>query len=333
MMASSDSPKKIAVIGGTGNLGSSVAFSLHDNTSFHVRVITRDASGPKAQRIANAGIELAQADAWKPEELATAFAGCWGLFVNIDSDAPNFKQQIGPSELEMGKILLDAAAAAGIGHVIHASLPAATELTNGSVPLVAFDDKAAISKYALQCGKFKTVSILSAGWFLENAFDPKYTASFGGFAMIKDADGYLTWATPRMGNDPESVPFLAAADDYGDFVHGVFLDPEAWNGKYIHGVSESSSFSNMTDIFERVTGKKARYREVESLQAPDKFKTKEVNGLFDLMHAIKGNFFNGIPTQHEDAKKLKAAASQARGKSSEAVEPLTLEGFFRKYAM
>lgn len=51
----------------------------------------------------------------------------------------NFKQQIGPSELEMGRGILDAAANAGIKHVVHASLPAATKLTQGRVSLTAFD--------------------------------------------------------------------------------------------------------------------------------------------------------------------------------------------------
>lgn len=54
-----------------------------------------------------------------------------------------------------------------------------------------------------------------------------------------------------MGNDPESVPWLAVADDYGDFVHGVFLDPGRWDHQYIHGVSDSSSFADLTAIFQK----------------------------------------------------------------------------------
>lgn len=69
--------------------------------------------------------------------------------------------------------------------------------------------------------------------------------------MVKDSEGYLTWKTPSMGNDPESVPWLAVADDYGDFVHGVFLEPERWNGRYLHGVSESASFAGLTATFQK----------------------------------------------------------------------------------
>ncbi|KAH0433006.1 NmrA family protein [Colletotrichum camelliae] len=324
--------KTVVVIG--GNLGSSVARSLHDNHEFRVRVISRDPSSAKSKKLIDSGIEVVQADYRETEQLLKAFKGCWGIFINIDSDAPNFKQRIGPSELQIGKGMVDAAVKAGIKHAVHASLPAASELTKGEVPVLAFDDKSAISKYLLEPGKFETAAIVSAAWFLENAFDPKYTAAFGGFAMIKDAEGYLTWETPAMGNSPESVPWLAVADDYGDFVHGVFLDPQRWNGRYIHGVSDSSSFAEMTAKFEEVTGKPARYKEVKKgvLSAADEFKTKEVNGLFDLMHAIKGNFFNGVPTEHNDARLLKKAAAKAR-QSNVSLKPMTVEQFFQKYAM
>lgn len=68
------------------------------------------------------------------------------------------------------------------------------------------------------------------------------------------------------------------------------------------------------------------------LTSTDEFKTKEVNGLFDLMHAIKGNFFNGLPTVPENARILKKAASEARH-SPASSKPMSIEEFFKKYAM
>lgn len=114
-------------------------------------------------------------------------------------------------------------------------------------------DKARISEYILEAAKqqkIETGTIVNAGWFLEDAFDPKYVESFGGFAKRVDDEGYLTWKTPRMGNEPESVPWLAAADDYGDLVHGVLLDPEEYNGRFIDGVSESMGFAELTSTFQ-----------------------------------------------------------------------------------
>jgi uncharacterized protein YbjT (DUF2867 family) len=80
--------KIIAVVGGTGNLGSSVARSLHDNPDFHVRVLSRDPTAAKAQVLSKDGIEVVKCDNWEADDLQRAFTGCWGVFINIDSDAP-----------------------------------------------------------------------------------------------------------------------------------------------------------------------------------------------------------------------------------------------------
>ncbi|KAJ3550033.1 hypothetical protein NM208_g205 [Fusarium decemcellulare] len=132
------SRKLVAVV---GNLGSSVARSLHDNPDFHARVLSRDPTGDKAQVLVKEGIEVVKCDNWNAEDLQRAFDGCWGVYINIDSDAPNFKQRIGPPEREMGKTVIDAAVKAGVKHAVHASLPAASKLTDGKVPLLAFDGK------------------------------------------------------------------------------------------------------------------------------------------------------------------------------------------------
>lgn len=66
-----------------------------------------------------------------------------------------------------------------------------------------------------------------------------------------------------------------------------------------------------------------------NLTAANVTKTQEVNGLFDLMHALKGCFFNGKPTEHENAKLLKAMACAATGRDEELVG---VEEFFRRYA-
>lgn len=119
---------------------------------------------------------------------------------------------------------------------------------------MAVTDKARTSEYMFEAAnsrKLKSATVVNAGWFLENAFDEKYVQSFGGFAKEVDSEGYLTWRTPPMGNNPESVPWLAVVDDYGDIVHGVLLEPEKWNGQYVSAVSESSSFAEMTATFQK----------------------------------------------------------------------------------
>lgn len=84
---------------------------------------------------------------------------------------------------------------------------------------------------------------------------------------------------PKWGGK-EDVPFISIADDYGDIVHGIFLEPETWNGKLVQGVSDIESFDDVVASFEH--GKKvalvnfehttdyASYRKESSLRSSTK---------------------------------------------------------------
>lgn len=69
-----------------------MAKSLHDNPEFQVRVLSRDPTTDKAQSLSKLGIEVVKCDNWKRDELLQAFARCWGVYINIDSDAPVSKK-------------------------------------------------------------------------------------------------------------------------------------------------------------------------------------------------------------------------------------------------
>ncbi|KAH7124893.1 hypothetical protein B0J13DRAFT_611926 [Dactylonectria estremocensis] len=115
--------KIIAVVGGTGNISRSIVASLHNCQEFHIRVTSRDPSARKAKEFFYSGIEAVKADSWVPEELDAAFKDCWGVFINTNSDDPNFKN----------------------------------EITNGEVTILSFDNEEAISDYTKTAG-FKTVT-------------------------------------------------------------------------------------------------------------------------------------------------------------------------------
>lgn len=80
-----------------------------------------------------------------------------------------------------------------------------------------------------------------------------------------------------------------------------------------------------------MTGKKARFVPVLAgdLTAGNATKAKEVNGLFDLMHALNGCFFNGKPTDHGNARILKRKACEATNRKESL---MSVAQFFQKYA-
>ena len=324
----------IVVVGGTGMFGGSVAHSLRDNPDFRIRLTTRDPAGPKARRRADEGFELVKANSWDASELDAAFQGAFGVFLNTDSDDPNFKNEVGPPESAMGKIVIDAAIRQGVKVFVFAGLPEANRLTNGEVSILSFDNKNAIAAYGRKAG-FDSFAEVNVGWAMDIFWMETYGKAFGGFATIPDKEGFLTLRTFPMSNNPERIPWSSVRDDLGDAVHGVFLDPKRYDKKTVWAISEYASFQEVADAYNRVTGTQvARHvPEHNPLKAATLGKTKEVNGLRDYCHYMKGNYCNGRPTDDallSEMRELKKVASASRGVGGTS-HPQTIEGFIRAY--
>lgn len=262
------SKKLITVFGATGAQGSSVLRSLVANTSetFKLRGTTRNPLSNSAQQIATFGVEVVKADGWDKDAMLAAFKGSWGVFVNTNSDDsvfedPNFKK----TEVDLGKLIVDAAVQAGVEVFVYSGFNSAKEITGGKVANAAFDgmcswfqvackliaaDKHAIGEYAKFTGAFKYVVLASPGSYFENFTNQDLTPVFGGFPLMPSEDGTLVYRTPKWGGK-EDVPHIAIADDFGDIVHGIFLDPEKWNGKLVQGVSEIRSFEQAVQDFKQ----------------------------------------------------------------------------------
>ncbi|KAL3480893.1 NAD(P)-binding protein [Aspergillus californicus] len=328
----SSSKRTIVVVGGTGRVGGSVARSLHDNPNFLVKVTSRNPHTEKARGIASLGIQVIKADSWHASKLDTAFTGAWGVFLNTDSEDASFKGEIGQPEQDMGRIVIDAARRQGVQHFVYAGLPDVDGVTQGAVSVVSFHSKGLISRYGRQAG-FESFVNVNVGWMMENFWNPLYEVSFGGFARVPDAEGFLTIKLFAMGNDPESTPWTSVRDDYGDIVHGVFLGPVPWNGQVIWAVSASLSFEQVATTYNKLAGKNvARYvLQRDPVDAGTPGKTKEVNGVRDWSHFVHGNYCDGKPVDQTDVKRLKAAAADARGRHGADAELQTFEGFMRAY--
>lgn len=106
-----------------------------------------------------------------------------------------------------------------------------------------------IEQYAKQTGKFETVIPINPAWYLENFLSEEVAPVFGGFPYFPDDEGYLTFRVPHWGGD-NRVPFLGVHDDFGDIVHGIFLDPARYNEHVVHGASQMRTFDQLAADFE-----------------------------------------------------------------------------------
>lgn len=108
--------------------------------------------------------------------------------------------------------------------------------------------KARVYEWVYQTQKFDSVTPIMPGWFMENLQDPLMQTLLGGFPAKKDEEGFLTCKSPLWGGI-EDVPWVSITDDFGDLVHGIFLDPIRWNHRPVQTVADPMSFGEMTRIF------------------------------------------------------------------------------------
>ncbi|KAM0397918.1 NmrA-like protein family domain-containing protein 1 [Fusarium culmorum] len=327
------SSKLITVFGATGSQGGSVVQSLLQNKSqsFKIRGITRNPESEKAKALAGQGVEVVKADGLVKDELVEAFKDSWGVFVNTNSDDPSMNQLDGPTELDVGKHLVDAAAEAGVTHFVYSGMASASEITGGAVPARAFDMKNAIGEYAKDKGVFETVNIVSPGWYLENHLVEEFAPALGGFPFTPDDEGYMTLHIPHWGGSGE-IPFIAMDDDYGDLVHGIFLDPKKYNGRLVQGVSASEAPEKLVSEFEKVTGKKARFVPMEDWKSMETYGDtgfETVKLMFGFCQYSDGLYY-GVPNDFVPASDLKARAVEAKGAVGDG-KLMTLERFWQKY--
>ncbi|EER40273.1 NmrA family transcriptional regulator [Histoplasma capsulatum H143] len=302
------SPKLVTVFGATGNQGGSVVRSLLRNSAaFRVRGITRNPTSPKAKELVRAGVEVVGADGFKKEELVKAFRDSWAIFANTNSDDSAFDDPNGPTELDLGRVIVDAANEVGVEHFVYSSAGHIYEITKGAVKLDMMDCKNKIEQLARNSPNIKSVTAVCAGWYFENFMSPFIAEVFGGFALETDSEGYVTLSQPLVGG-PGLVPFISIEEDFGDLVHGVLLDPETWGGKTIQGISHLATFPEITESFTKVTGKKSRYVPIETEQFPTMGGIRALESIRDMYVFTQwagGRYFANMEFDVEQAKALK----------------------------
>ncbi|KAL3478457.1 NmrA-like family protein [Aspergillus californicus] len=325
------STKRIVTVFGTGNQAGAVALSLQADkvSNFHVRAVSRRPESESSKKLAAAGVEVVKADGWNRNELTRAFAGTWAAFVNTNSDDPLFLRGDGPSELDLGRTIVDCLVSADVEHLVYSSFSSSLEHTGGRIFIKPQEMKYQALKYAQATGHFSTVCGVYAAWYFEQFLDKSTSEVCGGFPYAGDS-GCFTLSLPEWGDD-ELPSFLSITRDFGDLVHGILLHPEDWNGKSVPAASDVMSFAGVAAAFQRATGKEARYVPLSSWEdfgrgIPE---MDEHRLLFAFTQATGGRYYGDVPTETETASRLKKLAAEAQGKDPENTGLFTLEEWFR----
>ncbi|KAI0965626.1 hypothetical protein F4678DRAFT_327764 [Xylaria arbuscula] len=259
-MASS-SRKIIAVIGATGNQGSSVARTFSTLPNWHVRAITRSPSSDKAQDLANLGCETFEADLTDVASLSRAFEGAHAIFLNTDfwaafrasalaGDDPEKSSKIGfETELQHGKnAVLAAAGVPTLERFIYSALGPMNAASNGKYPTsFHWETKAAIVQYITkeQPNLAKKTSFIYLGAYATNPFlTPKPDADGGEYKVVVPCSGQTRF------------PIIDETKSTGEFVRSLIEDESP--GAKLLAYDSYLTIEQAIKAWSNVTGKQAK---------------------------------------------------------------------------
>ncbi|KAK6993100.1 NmrA domain-containing protein [Favolaschia claudopus] len=233
------SSRIVAVLGATGNQGESVVRRLLKDGTFTPRAITRDPSSAASIELKKLGAEVVKGDTKDKASLVNALRGSEGLFAVTLTSFPPYSAEK-PSEVTVGKTIIDVAKEVGVKFIVFSSVPGLTKLTGGKYKNCSlYDDKEEVEDY-LKASGVKNAS-LHLGSFMENIYTqrglkktesgkfafsiPKYTPEARqSFTWVGHDVGEAALALFKHYNDPSKdisgkvFPVVTGNMPYGDYV-------------------------------------------------------------------------------------------------------------------
>ncbi|CUU59698.1 Uncharacterized conserved protein YbjT, contains NAD(P)-binding and DUF2867 domains [Parafrankia irregularis] len=229
----------VLVTGATGNQGGAVAARLLAD-GWAVRALTRDPTGAAARRLADRGAEIVIGDLADPQSLDVAAKGVHGVF-SVQRGALGYPPVPFAEEVAWGRNVADAAARAGVRHVVHASAAGV-----GPAAPRALASKWEIEEYLRGSGL--PVTILRPVSFMENYASPAFGVQTG------------TLASPFA---PDVAEQLIALDDIGAFVALAFADPARFAERTLAIAGDELRPAETARALSRATG-----RDIGHVQLP-----------------------------------------------------------------
>lgn len=212
----------ILVTGGTGHQGGAAARHLLED-GWIVRALVRDPSKPASLALGVAGCELVEGDLDDPASLYAALDGCHGGYLVTTP------RDVGPEgEAQEGIAFVDAAAHAGIEHLVFSSVSGAEREDGTTFQVPKHRIEAHIAEMGMRATVWRPFS------FLEN------------FLRQRDdiVSGHL-----RAPVDPDVVRQFIAVDDIGKFVALAFREHDRFAGVTAEIASDEMTMPEVAEMF------------------------------------------------------------------------------------
>lgn len=227
------SGKTIAVTGATGQQGGAVTRRLLAE-GWTVRALTRDVTKPQALALAALGAELAAGDMDNRAELDAAFTGADAVFSVQNYWLPGVGFE---GEVRQGKLVVDAAQAAGVKHFVYSSVGAA----HRGMGQKHFASKHEIEQYLQASGLPYT--ILRPAAFFENYNFP-WTRPY-----------LLNGQMESMGLPPEKRSQKIAVEDIAVFAALALAQPQTYLGQTVELAGDELTEAQAAATFAQVLGR------------------------------------------------------------------------------
>ncbi|GAB2764592.1 NmrA/HSCARG family protein [Streptomyces bullii] len=249
--------KIIAVAGATGAQGGGAARAIlaDPDSGFTVRALTRNPDSPAARELAGLGAEVVRADFYDEPSVHKAFEGAYGAFLVTNFWAHGSAAK----ETEEVEVLVRAAKAAGLRHVVWSTLEDTRELLpldDERMPVLQdwynvphFDAKGEANKLFTRAGVPTT--------FLNTTFF--FQGFLQGMGPQRAEDGVLTLTLPF-----EDGKLLSGVDvdDIGRTALGIFKGGEKFIGATVGLAGDHLTGAQYAEKLGAALGEPVRFQSV-----------------------------------------------------------------------
>ncbi|MFF4397259.1 NmrA family NAD(P)-binding protein [Streptomyces sp. NPDC001480] len=236
----------VVVTGATGRQGGATAHRLLA-AGRPVRALVRDTNAPAATALAAAGAELVHGDFDERSSLPAALEGAAALFavppVAFGPDGPDVER-----EFTRGRALIDAAAAAGVEHVVFTGIASTPGRPGGS------EGKKRIEDYL--CERIRSVTVLRPVRFMSN-----YLGS-----TPMGLDGIVRGVHRHIFPPDEPVQIIAV-EDIAEFAALAFDQPDRFAGRILELAGDAPTPAEAVAAISEATGTAIRYKQLTHAEA------------------------------------------------------------------